>query len=534
RIFLPEPLCYTRCMTTAATTSVAGRQRLAIMLALLLFLMLCAPATQLPLGRDALNFLCLGREVALGARPYTDIWDNKPPGMFLLYAVLATVAGVRSAPLATWPVIAGSLAALLATFSMLVVHFRRDRSARGPGMVVAAALLLPTAAGDWLPGQAEIFALPLLVAAYLLGQRWSTRPGALPAFGCGLAAGLLPLLKPQFILAALLPLMVQLPAAYRLSRRAGDFCWWILGMLMPGMLALGWLAVSGSLADAWEAVVLFNLHYQASGVGVAAFAAALLTSAPLTALALAGLGLGAGFLLVARRSPADRAVALWWLGALLAVMIAGRYWLYHWLIVIPATLALVHQLWQRVNPQADRFREYLVLAIILSFALPAGLGPLIDWRAHAAGASATDRLNRRNEAELAALAGALCRQLPGNGRLQYFGYDGELYLLTGQRPATRFFYDFPLFALPPESTLAQRLRARFLKELTARPPERIVIARNDRNPVERESSEQQVAGWPELRAWLAAQYRADSHVDNFLIYTRAPAPAEQAARGQAQ
>ena len=93
-------------------------------------------------------------------------------------------------------------------------------------------------------------------------------------------------------------------------------------------------------------------------------------------------------------------------------------------------------------------------------------------------------------------------------------------VLAGARPATRFFYDFPLYALPPGSELGERLRTTFLRELAGRPPALIVIDRHDMNPVEFHSSEEQLATWPELQTLLRANYRVAEEGYNLIVLRR--------------
>ncbi|HTE17173.1 MAG TPA: hypothetical protein VK689_02195, partial [Armatimonadota bacterium] len=109
---------------------------------------------------------------------------------------------------------------------------------------------------------------------------------------------------------------------------------------------------------------------------------------------------------------------------------------------------------------------------------------------------------------------------PGTGLLVW-GFEPSVYLLAERRPPTRFFFNVPLAApFTPESW-----RAELLADLRHRPPELFLVVRNDAIPWasgRRDDSAAQLEGWTELSRWLAANYRLETHVEDFDIYRRVP------------
>ena len=179
-------------------------------------------------------------------------------------------------------------------------------------------------------------------------------------------------------------------------------------------------------------------------------------------------------------------------------------------------------LWRRFAPQQSPALRWSTGAVILLLALPAALTPLADLRPYPGFENFTDGINRNSEPyRIGQIAVTANEKFDLTGkRVQLFGYDGMFYLLTGSRPATRFFYDFPLYALPPDSELGQRLRASLLRDLAANPPAFIVVAGRDDNPVERESSDQQLAAWPEMQGLLRGRYRASNLPYGWTMFAR--------------
>ena len=67
--------------------------------AMTLFVLLCAiPILSYPPGRDQGTYLEIGQSLLRGKHLYAQLWDNKPPGIFVTYAVIAKLFGKVSRP----------------------------------------------------------------------------------------------------------------------------------------------------------------------------------------------------------------------------------------------------------------------------------------------------------------------------------------------------------------------------------------------------------------------------------------------------
>ena len=51
------------------------------------------PILSYPSGRDQSTYLLIGRSLLEGKQLYRDLWDNKPPGIFFLYAGISKLFG---------------------------------------------------------------------------------------------------------------------------------------------------------------------------------------------------------------------------------------------------------------------------------------------------------------------------------------------------------------------------------------------------------------------------------------------------------
>ena len=51
------------------------------------------PALRFPIGRDEATYAVIGQGLLHGQHLYRDLWDNKPPGIFYIYAVIVKIFG---------------------------------------------------------------------------------------------------------------------------------------------------------------------------------------------------------------------------------------------------------------------------------------------------------------------------------------------------------------------------------------------------------------------------------------------------------
>lgn len=144
---------------------------------------LLAPTLWYPFGRDQSVFAFVGSVIARGGMPYRDAWDIKPPGIYLLYALLARLSGADGWRLMHLVRIADLLIAAL-TGALLVLLARSLRLGTGAvtgtdsGGTFGELPLGPIAAlwytatylqgGFWGLAQAETWANPMALGAALL------------------------------------------------------------------------------------------------------------------------------------------------------------------------------------------------------------------------------------------------------------------------------------------------------------------------------------------------------------------------------
>ncbi len=141
-------------------TSGSGRW---LALALGLVLLMALPNLSYPIGRDQATYCVIGRGLLDGARLYRDLWDNKPPGIFYLYAGIVKIFGP-----AMWSI------GLLDIFWLLAISvciFRFTEGTLGKAAAFLAVLVnaaLHIRAGYWDAGQPETFLMLFVFGSYFL------------------------------------------------------------------------------------------------------------------------------------------------------------------------------------------------------------------------------------------------------------------------------------------------------------------------------------------------------------------------------
>ncbi|QJU57063.1 hypothetical protein HL653_04010 [Sphingomonas sp. AP4-R1] len=193
-------------------------------------------------------YLLVGDRMLHGAIPYLDIWDRKPPGLFVFYAAIRLLGGDG---IVQYQVVA----ALFASATTVVIAILARRIAHPLAALAAALAYIPAAAligGSG--GQTPIFYnLPVTLAA-LIVLRLALRPATATAIrwhgaGAMLLIGVALQLKPTALFEGVYFGLVLLWLAYRGGARpariAADALLWIAIALAPTLIAWGYYVAIG-------------------------------------------------------------------------------------------------------------------------------------------------------------------------------------------------------------------------------------------------------------------------------------------------
>jgi hypothetical protein len=535
-------------VTGAARASLFSRVLLAI--AVLFVLARALPFLSFPIYRDQATYLVVGGGLLQGKQLYRDLWDNKPPGIFILYAGIAKLFGR-----VTWSV--GVLdILLLLIISYLLFRFTEPflgRSGAAIGVMVHASMC-----GEvryfWI-GQPETFQVVCVLAGYFLMARrgrWC-RASSLVA---GLFFGYAFLLKYNAV--AFIPFFLILPfldtsGLDREPPRLSFSISWRSWLTKAAFLVAGFVGVVGVvlawivLKGAWPAMkeVQFEVLPRYAAMAIERdrpywLAAIIRTKNDLGVWNLwatvAGLVMAWMRRDLKRFAPVFLALLVAFIAAVMQIRFHDYYFqtCYPFLAAIWAYLAV--SIFEGARALAKKFRQrgwrlacglvWIVFANVIFWPLPDEFNKLTmryeelrEWRADPVAfySNYPRQLNTEHLQGVFEVIYYLQKNArPGDG-VYAWSLNCLIYYLTGHQPPTRFVSSLPIMSLwsPPS------WRAELMRDLVKSQPRFIVVARGDQIPFVTYvylDSEEYLKTFPEFDSFITNYYEHVADFDGFVIY----------------
>lgn len=508
------------------------------------------PSLAQPMASDQGLYAYAGQRLLAGDAPYAGAWDQKPPGIHAVYALIWSV----------WPhesVVAGADLAAAALVAWLLVVIGRRRFTESAGLTAAAIFLFfgnpaltQRLGGVFVRAQSETFiALAITGVVALLANRTRTMRHLVSA---GLLLGVAFWMKPNAATYGLTTVaaLAFWPSGGRLWSTEA-FRRELTPIVAAGaamvVLPLLIMAAAGALTDLYLATIAYNAAYSGEtydGVtGLLRYAATFpIARARNDAVWFMG-GLGSLLIVVAwLRTPGDARhqhalVPLAWLAAAwLSILINGGRDLPQYFVQASPALALaagtglvpVFGGLRRYHPAAALAAALLLLhgAHRVSDVQDLADSTRRDWHALTGqtdraeylrhfGGRPQDKYVASAVAELAALARATTA--PGD-TIYVFGFSPGVPVLADRRSASRFHWSQPIV----NEFAADRPgygSAGLLADLERNAPALVALQHDHWAPGGRHSSEFFHAT-PALETWLLAHYTRDADIDRFEIWRR--------------
>lgn len=409
---------------------------------------------------DAAVFAVAADRIRDGARLYVDVWDHKPPGMFLVNVVLQSV---WPGPDGWTPVWLGSVGSIATAATVLGLAFRRLPG--GPGLVAMLAAVAmavhPLALGG---GQTETVAMVPASLALLIASRARARPGW--AAGSGLLVGIAAVVSFQAAVVAVPCALLawDLRGGRRLLRVTALVG---VGLVLPAIASALWLAWSGLLPAAIDAIVDYNRAYLVLNRAHPDHSEwAVRWSVPVLAFLLIPAALGLLAVVVGRRWSATSIASIAWLGAGFGTLMVQSRLEPHYLVVLavpPLVVLASHVLPLVAAPAGFVLRLLASLSIAIGVVVSALY--LSGWDQLIAQGALSDR---PSEERVAAWVESASQ--PADTILVW-GNAPQIYLWSAREPASRYIYFYPLMT-PGYSSTAQARS--FLLEIQRSSPKVIV------------------------------------------------------------
>ncbi len=287
------------------------------------------PSLAQPAGGDQGLYGYAGQRILAGDVMYRDMWDQKPPAIAFVYAVLWRI----------WPseaIVPAADLAVAATIAGLLVLLGRWRYSVNIGFGAAAVFLLfgdpylQRLSGIYVRGQCEPFIALAVTAGLVLLARPNRQRAHMIAAGVSLAVAFW--LKYN---AAAYALPVAVAAwAWRTEPRQerrsllADLGWIAVGFTLVSAVTLGYFAANGALYDLRLATLDYNLRYSNETYETSTSPLRYVFTFPFERARVEMLWFlgGLGALLLARPIRSDRSTLLifsWLLAAILSIAING-------------------------------------------------------------------------------------------------------------------------------------------------------------------------------------------------------------------
>lgn len=513
-------------------------------------------------GRDQSIYAVVGQGIVNGQMPYRDLWDFKPPGIFLVYAAADVLFGARM-----WGPRLLEAFGMLTTAWLLVRASRLFFSDARPGFIAAALASWVHIQFDfWHTGQPENFGGFFTIAGLSLIARErsdSPRQELWSWLGCGLCFGIAFLMKPPLGGGALIC------AAYLMKREAelagergeaGAALGWValrpllaigVASLLPIALIALWFWVAGALSDLHWTLFVFTPEYTKLGwdnrSAVGAFYLALENSfarhSALLAVGLVSAAFGGPL------STRDREGLGLFIGVI-AMQLAGialqaKFFEYHYGATIPLLAFIAGVGWfkiwrmatqgERLNGGAGAIAFASLVAVVAMARVPVRDVPLGFWaRARERtkmwiGASeikdqaTADRVfHRAADFDLAAdrdVAERLRALTTPDEHIFVWGFEPAIYWLADRPSASRYIYNVPQRV----SWERDSARARLMQDLARNTPRFIVVQHHDVFKFVTGNTLDSNAALPEFEALASLvnqQYSLQERIEDFDLYRR--------------
>lgn len=416
---------------------------------------------------DAAVFSLVGERLSQGQLPYAQLFDHKPPGMYLLIACGQLLNGTLGAWKVSWilSVVSLALTGTLVADTLRALGWRRLAWAAG-GLCVAELGSFPLALGGGLGETIAVFPAAVAVRIGLLG---SMRSGTLIAAGAlaGIAAAI-------SVQAA--PALVALLVAVLLRHSSPSHHRALHGLRIVSGAAAVWTVLlvamgsTGATGAAVEAVIGYNRAYTQlaafdTPMGTEAMHAFLVVS-PLAVLAT----VGAARSLLRRTQVEFTVVMLAWIASSVALIaVQGRLELHYVTLLVPPLALLapagLELLW--IRGTFPRLAGSATLAAFLVAAF--GVSLLLATVETAMAMEVRSGQAIRSHA----VASWVWRQVPADQQIFVWGNVPEIYLDADRTPASPYVYMLPLTT--PGFT-SERLIGQVLADWKSAPPGVIVDA----------------------------------------------------------
>ena len=485
-----------------------------------------------PFGWDQGIFAWVGNTIVDGGLPYRDAWDIKGPLTYYVYGAAQLFFGKNTLAIRLADLIFLSFAAFY------IAKLASKLSGPKTGLWAAVIFVLWYASqGFWHTAQPDGWAS--MLALFAIGSLLISQDAPPPSryLLSGFAIGLAVLIKPIY---GLFAIAVAIDAVFRyrtdILRLFAAGTSTMVGLIAPFAIALGWFAHNGALQVFVDTWLVYPMQIYASAASPKAFSRAVglirfAESGMLVSVAWPVIVVGA----ISRRHECSRTFSVllaWVFIAVFCVVLQGRFFEYHWAIIIPPMVLLGtkgftalfatirNERQESSSPGRGLMRPIVLTFLVLVIGL-AAVRPTLDaarWTAHVLGLIDTPNY-------YAAFAGAGDARLaakyirehtaPGD-KISIWGWDASIIFESGRDAVSRFGYSMPLI-MGKGTPQQKQLREEFLSAVRSDPPAYVVVSPQSEMIL---GEHVDLTDFPEFADFIAQNYTEETRFGETLLYRR--------------
>lgn len=403
--------------------------------------------------RDSGVFLYIAKSILHGGVPYRDVWDHKPPGIYLI-----NIVGLLLGNESLWGI---WFLECLAVFTGLAIGFRLFQKSFGIlpatitiliGLIQLSFLLVEGS------NYTEIFALPFqyLVlwqfssALWIPNSKWIW-------LKLGITGAIVFLLRQNLIgiwIAAICVLFYYSYQSRCFKQLWGRLAFFSIGIAIPISTAIMYFIVSKSLYTFWDAAFSYNLNYSQTTPGFLSHKTAIIEGirntwqSGIIFFALIGWIIELGLIVVnSKNKPKNEPIILLVLFGLpiefILVSISGRNYPHYFITWLPVFSVITVRLIfnsityiHRDNHKVSKNRITLICLPLVMLLITRIIAGFQEWP--------NDHVKKytyqRNE-----VINYIMSNTHPNDTILFWGAEASINFMTKRQSPTRFVYQYPLF-----------------------------------------------------------------------------------------
>jgi 4-amino-4-deoxy-L-arabinose transferase-like glycosyltransferase len=498
---------------TTPTSSATNPALWLLGLSAIVFLQARLRLLAIPLDRDEGGFAYMGYHMLRGERLYTDMLDNKLPGLYMLSGVFTNVFGLNAVSMHLLLLVANVVTVFL--FFKLIDRMYDRETVSWSTAILLLLLVSPTVFG--FSATATQMVLPFTFGGFVLFEQGMRTSRIQSLFWSGICLGVAFLMKQPGVVFGLLAAMIWWPMRLRWQKHPEQSLPWRewvalgVGGVLPLCLTVLYFLVVGRFSAFYDATIIQPAQYMADVVIPSRFDLFKIGISNVTegfwgvwVAALLGLGVvwRSNFSATARMF----AVGLFILG-LCSTTIGIAFYPHYFVLMLPGVALLAGVLLRWLSERMGRSGALMVTAITAILLIWA----VLYWRGYFLKPDYTAIMNKAYGfnlgPELEKVGLELRRRTQPDEVIGILGSEPQVLVAAQRKSCSRHLYMYPLFNQTNESDV---LRKAYFNDLDKAKP-RYIVWHN--LPTSWRARAFQHVFMKQLNAWTAQNYRAVGMID---------------------